>query len=176
MKRDKNLHSLSRDHHAALTSVVLTRRHLRDGTDRERLIQIADEFSVFYATGLLPHFRQEEEWLLPRYLRYVPANDPDVIRLLTEHVALHRLVLDLSQANALGLDLGSPLEALTDCLESHVRFEERELFPKIEAALESSELQELGKYLMANVVDAIVIPGGDGCKIKLNGLEGTDMA
>ena len=169
MKRDKNLHPLSWDHHAALTGVVFTRKHLKAGADKDRMGQIAQEYAAFYKTGLLPHFRHEEEWLLPRYLRHVPATDPDVVRLLTEHLILHRLVLDLDQAVSAGDDLVAPLVELTDRLEAHVRFEERDLFPKIENCLTMDEMHELGAYLWENATDAIVIPGGDGCKVRING-------
>lgn len=173
MKRDKNFHPLSWDHHAALTSVVLTRKHIKSGADRDRLERVAHEFSVFHQETLLPHFRHEEEWLLPRYLRHVSADDPFIARLLAEHVILHRLILDLGEAASSGEDLIAPLTALTDRLESHIRFEERELFPKIEAALSESELKELGEYLWANVPDAVVIPGGDGCKIRISEVDAT---
>ncbi len=174
MKRNKNLHPLSWDHHAALTGVVFTRKLIRDGSSRDRLIQVADEFGVFYEIGLIPHFRHEEEWLVPRYLRHVPPDDPDVLRLLKDHVALHRLILDLKEAAESDSGLVGSLQALTDLLESHVRFEERELFPKIEAALSPSELEQLGQFLWANAPEAVVIPGGDGCKVKISGAEITE--
>jgi len=174
MKRDKNLHPLSWDHHAALTSVVFTRKHIKESASSLRLGQIAFEFAAFYESGLLPHFRHEEEWLLPRYLRHVPPTDSDVTRLLTEHLILHRLFLDLRDMVARKADLVAPLTALTDQLESHVRFEERELFPKIELALSTEELDELGKYLWANAPESVVIPGGDGCKVKISGTDSAD--
>lgn len=174
MKRDKNLHPLSWDHHAALTSVVFTRKHIKNGTGIDSLQQIAAEYAAFYETGLLPHFRHEEEWLLPRYLRHVDANDENVVRLLTDHVKLHQLILDLSVALESGGDLLAALSALTDLLESHVRFEERELFPKIEAVLTAEELKQLGDHLWANAPDDVVIPGGDGCRVKISGVELSD--
>jgi hemerythrin-like domain-containing protein len=176
MKRDKNLHPLSWDHHAALTSVVFTRKLIKAGAGDERLQQVAREYAAFYQIGLLPHFRLEEEWLLPRYLRHVSADDPDVTRLLTEHVRLHRLMLEVALALDSGLALVAPLTELTDLLESHVRFEERVLFPRIEAALTHDELRQLGEHLWANAPEDVVIPGGDGCRVKISGVElaGTD--
>lgn len=175
MKRDKNLHPLSWDHHAALTSVVFTRKHLKAGAGIERLQQVAREYATFYELGLLPHFRHEEEWLLPRFLRHTDANDTDVVRLLTDHVRLHRLILDVADANGSNGDLVAPLAALTDLLESHVRFEERELFPKIEAALTPDELKQLGDHLWSNAPDDVIIPGGDGCRVKISGVDPADM-
>lgn len=171
MKRDKNLHPLSWDHHAALTSVIFTRKLIKDGADHARLEQVAREFEQFHQEALLPHFRHEEEWLLPRYLRHAAADDPDVVRLLTDHVLLHKLILDLGAALRDGDDLTQALAALTNCLESHVRFEERELFPKIELALTPEELTELGQQLWDDAQSAVVIPGGDGCRVKISGAD-----
>ena len=171
MKRDKSLHPLSWDHHAALMSVLFTRKHLKEGSAPERLHQVAREFLVFHQEALLPHFRHEEEWLLPRYLRHASAGDPDVVRLLTDHIVLHQLILDLRDALEIGADLTAPLTRLTDRLESHVRFEERDLFPKIEAKLTAAELQDLGDYFWTHAPEAVVIPGGDGCRVKISGVE-----
>jgi hypothetical protein len=52
MKRDKNLHPLSWDHHAALTSVIFTRKLIKDGADRARLEQVAREFEQFHQEAL----------------------------------------------------------------------------------------------------------------------------
>jgi len=166
MKRNKNLHPLSWEHHHTLTSVVLTRRHIKNCAPRARLVQIAREFAAFHREALLPHFRHEEEWLLPRYLRHASAGDAAVTRLLREHVTLHRLVYDLALAERNSADLVAPLTALTDALEAHVRFEEREMFPMIEAVLTADELSSLGEELLRSVSDAVVIPGGDGCRVK----------
>ncbi|GAB4327838.1 MAG: hypothetical protein Kow0074_23360 [Candidatus Zixiibacteriota bacterium] len=165
MKRDKNLHPLSWEHHHALTSVVLTRRHIKDNAPRERLAQTAGEFVGFHRDNLLPHFRHEEEVVLPLYLNHVPESDPDVLRLLTDHVVLHRLVGVVWRVAKGDGDLVPALTALTDRLEAHVRFEERELFPKIEAALTAEELASVGEELYAEPPGPVIIPGGDGCRI-----------
>lgn len=165
MKRDKNLHPLSWEHHHALTSVVLTRRHIKDDAPRERLVRTATEFLAFHRDNLLPHFRHEEEVVLPLYLNHVPEDDPDVLRLLTDHVVLHRLVDHAGRAAEGHGDLVTALTALTDRLEAHVRFEERELFPKIEAALTPEEMARVGEELYAEPPGPVVIPGGDGCRI-----------
>jgi hemerythrin-like domain-containing protein len=104
-------------------------------------------------------------------LRHATADDPDVVRLLTDHVQLHKLILDVGAALRDGDDLTRALAALTDCLESHVRFEERELFPKIERALTPEELTELGQHLWEDTQTAVVIPGGDGCRVKISGAD-----
>jgi hemerythrin-like domain-containing protein len=166
MKRNRNLHPLSWEHHTALTSVVLIRRQIESGASRERLERIASEFAQFHKEGLLPHFRHEEEWVLPRFLRHVPEDHPMVLRLLTDHVALHAMVYLVGCAAESGDDLTRPLSELADRLEAHIRFEERELFPRVEATLSATELDEIGRALHEIPSGPIVIPGGDGSRVS----------
>ena len=61
--------------------------------------------------------------------------------MLTEHVDLRRRGQDLEA----GADVApEALRELGERLERHIRFEERELFPMIEAALPDDELERLG--------------------------------
>lgn len=91
------------------------------------------------------HFRAEEELLLPVFARHVPADDPDVVRVLVEHVELRRGALELADGAA---GVGA-LHALGGLLNGHVRHEERTLFPRIEGALSAAELADLGASLGA---------------------------
>jgi hemerythrin-like domain-containing protein len=63
------------------------------------------------------------------------------VRVLTEHVDLRRRGQDLEHSADLD---PSALRELGERLESHIRFEERELFPMIERALPDDELTGLG--------------------------------
>ena len=67
--------------------------------------------------------------------------DPLIVRVLTDHVDLRRQALDL-EADA--DPAPAALQALGERLESHIRFEERVLFPKVEATLPVEELERLG--------------------------------
>jgi len=92
-----------------------------------------------------PHFHAEEGLLLPEFARAVPPDDPLIVRALTEHVALRRAVRDL--ARAAGEQRRLLARELGQALHDHIRFEERVLFPAIEAALEGPRLVELGRAL-----------------------------
>lgn len=166
MKRDKNLHPLSWDHHAALTAVVLTRRQLDSEPDAATLVRTVEQFVAFHAEALLPHFRHEEEWLLPAFLKHTSEDDPMILRLFQDHVALHALVADLRPALADPPSLPDTLVKLCDRLEAHVRFEERELFPRIEAALSADELDAIGKQLHETRALPVVIPASDGQRVS----------
>ena len=129
MKRSPELSELTREHHKAL---VLARRAIvspRDGADARAL---AAALPRIFATELEPHFRVEEEALLPP-LREA-GEHAQVARLLEEHRQLRALAEACAQGEGAGLaDFGALLEA-------HVRYEERQLFPLAEAVLPPAAL------------------------------------
>jgi len=166
MKRNPALHPLSWEHHSALTAIVLVRRQIEAGVPEVRLRAIAREFVDFHRDALRPHFRHEEEWLLPRLLGHLSLQDDLVSTTLHDHVAIHRLVLELDVAERDGRDPRSALVRLMDRLEAHVRFEERELFVKVEACLSPEEMDALGRQLHNSEMPAVVIPGSDGVPVR----------
>ena len=119
IKRDPSLIPLSHDHHHALVRVFEIRRALQTNGDIEAE---ASRTRAFFTNDLSPHFRAEEEALLPALERYLGAADPMVMRLTEDHARLRGAVEQLDTAGALG--------NFADLLESHVRFEERELFQR----------------------------------------------
>jgi hemerythrin-like domain-containing protein len=64
-----------------------------------------------------------------------------IVRVLTEHVDLRGLTQDLERSTDPD---PAALRELGERLESHIRFEERVLFPMIEEALPVDELERLG--------------------------------
>lgn len=132
MKRDESLRPLSREHHRAL----VTARALQESKSS---VDLANRFLTFWREDGQRHFRIEEEVLLPTWALHASVDRSAVSRMLEEHLAIRRSALEIE---AQGL---SPEEAqqLGRLLEAHVRFEERELFPLIEAALNESALTRL---------------------------------
>jgi len=127
VKRSDALRDLSDDHHEGL---VLARAASRaTEADRAATWQRVVERS---AVALEPHFRIEEEWLLPPL--EAAGADAGVTRTRTEHAALRAFVApDASRA----LDA---LHAFGALLHAHIRFEERALFPEAEARLDPAAL------------------------------------
>jgi len=118
-KRDASLIPLSHDHHHGLVRVFEIRQALRSGEGLERQALLTSEF---YQRELRPHFRAEEEVLIP-LLRETGALDEAALEcLLDEHRTLERLAGDLA-ANI------APLLRFADLLERHIRTEERDVFP-----------------------------------------------
>jgi hypothetical protein len=86
--------------------------------------------------------RAEEEVLPPpAYARHAACDRPEVVRVPTEHVDLRRRGQELEES---ANPDPSVLRELGERLERHIRFEERELFPMVEAALPDNERAQLG--------------------------------
>jgi hemerythrin-like domain-containing protein len=138
VRRSAELTPLSHDHHQALfVAQRLKRDDARDARER---------FLEFWGTHGEAHFAIEEAVLLPGWIEADPSADHELAaRVASEHLAI--------RVEARRLERGElPLEALRalgDALERHVRFEERELFPLIEASLEVEELERLGAEIAA---------------------------
>ncbi len=126
MKRCPELQNLSREHHTALRLALQWRRAAESGIEESIVAASQHACSVFVAE-LLPHFREEEIYLLPR-LEACGATAV-VARTLIEHRAMQRLVRELEIPD------GEVLLRLADLLTAHVRFEERELFEDAERLL-----------------------------------------
>lgn len=125
MKRDARLRGLSSDHHRAL---VLART-LRGASATGAMLA-----ETFFAE-LEPHFRIEDEEVLS-----VLALRPDAeSRALATRTAEDHAHLRAEAARAAA---GEPVDfaAFARRLEEHVRFEERELFPFVEAQLPDAVL------------------------------------
>lgn len=128
MKRHPDLLQLSREHHPALQLALHARRAAESG-DANETGQLARRVAAFFSDELDQHFRIEEQGLLAA-LRG-DGKHALVQRTLAEHDELRRLAEALSQPDA------AILLRFAELLTSHVRFEERELFPLAEAVLSS---------------------------------------
>ena len=142
MKRAVALQPLSHDHHDALVQAASLRRAVP--ADAAAALTA---FLDFWRDHASAHFRVEEEVLLPAYARRGDPAHPAVIRTLVEHVEIRRDVAELAR---LGAPAGPALlRAIGDRLGGHVRYEERVLFPLVEATLAEQELAELGEAVKA---------------------------
>lgn len=142
MKRSPELRDLSEQHHYGLVE-ARNLRHAAEG--RKPLDETIAAFLYAWEAEIQPHFRCEEELLLPEFARCVPEDDPLIVQTLVEHVRLRRAVRELKTADAarrreLAAWLGR-------ALDEHIRFEERQLFPRVEAVCAGTLLAELGEAI-----------------------------
>jgi hypothetical protein len=129
VKRDPALVSLSHDHHQALVVAQKLRRAAPDARAA---------FLAYWREHGSDHFRQEEEVLLPASARHGDSHHPLVATVLCDHVAIRA---------AASAEAPEELRRLGERLAAHVRLEERELFPLIEATIPAAELAELARSL-----------------------------
>lgn len=140
MKRSEALKPISREHHHTL----FVAKEVKDLADTE--VDKAREILVEYwqAEGS-PHFRIEEEVLLPGSNVGGPAEDADVARMLSEHLEIRRRMARVEAGEG---DIAE-LKETAAMMRDHCRFEERELFPRIESQMSEEELIPLGEAVIA---------------------------
>lgn len=143
MKRDPRLRDLSSEHHRAL---VLA-RELRSGGARPTALEAE------FADAIEPHFRVEEEWLLPAL---EAAGEGELVRRTVEDHAHLRGRLALAAAGD-----EAAIRELADGLAAHVRFEERELFPRAEQVLDADALERVARACRVRLKRAYRPPADD---------------
>ena len=128
MKRHPALTPLSRDHHGALLLARLLQKNAPAYKGLPTDVEGKAAYALnFYTKELITHFEQEE-----KVLQLVTGVDgkldlliPIIIR---EHQDLHQLFKLIKSKK----DTATNLDQLGKTLETHIRKEERELFPLIE--------------------------------------------
>jgi hemerythrin-like domain-containing protein len=142
-RRHESLIPLSREHHYGLMICLRIHKGLPlDGNDETWVREKAAQAAQFFATDLAAHFRAEEEALFPAMQDFA-----DVSELLAELVTEHRKLGALAE-RLRGTEVTHLVEALgefADLLESHIRKEERELFPLYERQVSAGAASEVGR-------------------------------
>ncbi|MGH2553632.1 MAG: hemerythrin domain-containing protein [Chitinophagaceae bacterium] len=131
IKRSDQLAPLSREHHDGL----LFAWKIKQGIDHKAPLDVMRKFSLWYwRHHIKPHFFQEEKILLP----YLPADDPMALKLMEDHDHIRELILGLDDETDY-----RTLIILSDLLQAHIRFEERELFVHLEKILSPEQLTNI---------------------------------
>src|SRR5215469_4060165 len=136
IRRNKNIVSLSQDHHAGLLFCWKIRQGLKHEIDPGR---IKAYVHYFWQHHLRPHFKEEEAFL------FILPDNPGIARAKDEHYRIGVVVeaiLTGPSEEALRL-----LPALADTVDNHIRFEERELFPHLEKQLSETQLESIGRHI-----------------------------
>jgi iron-sulfur cluster repair protein YtfE (RIC family) len=132
LKRHDALVPLSREHHQGLLLCWKIKQGLAKSIDPTRIKQYAD---WFFREHLVPHFAEEENVLFP----ILGNNHALVTRAVAEHRELEMLFADHSNVE-------QSLRTISEKLDKHIRFEERELFEFIQRAATEEQLQALAKH------------------------------
>jgi hemerythrin-like domain-containing protein len=146
LMRHPSLIPLSHDHHHGLALALRCRKQALGQLEPIGAAGVRDraqEFREFFEANLVNHFRAEEEVLFPELITRLPESREIIDSLLKEHEqlrsAIPRLEVEAGLAK-LVFDLG-------DLLESHIRKEERELFPLFEAHVKLFDVEALGERI-----------------------------
>ena len=131
IKRSKELAPLSREHHDGLLFVWKLKQGLLNDTSLETLV---DYSRWYWSNHIQPHFRQEEEILA----KFLPADNPLVIQMFSEHIKIRDLVTSLDTEPT-----HNSLLLLAELINDHIRFEERKLFAYAEQVLTPEQLTEI---------------------------------
>lgn len=147
MKRHQSLHPLSRDHHHALVEA----RKLSNAVaanNRQEIKQVAESFSSFWESDLQWHFSQEEQFVLPLLARHQSPGGDEIAETLNQHSEIRRMIGELND-RLMGQELieAQQLAALGESIRRHIRFEENDLFPVIEASVPEEELRQMNEQL-----------------------------
>ena len=143
MKRHPALIPLSREHHGAL---ILARLLQKDAPVYKGLptdIQGKAEYAYkFYQEELVKHFEDEERVL--KLVTGVESNlDLMIKTIYREHQELHKLFQSIDKHP----DLTSHLDQIGKTLETHIRKEERELFPLMQETCNEDLMIKVDKSL-----------------------------
>lgn len=134
IKRSEYIVALSKDHHASLLFCWKIKEGLKKNIPLDRILKY---INFFWTRHLKGHFKEEEALLFNR------LDDGLSRQGKLEHLMLERRVNHLNQHRD---DTQGYLE-FADFLTKHIRFEERELFPHLEATLSATTLKQVGEYL-----------------------------
>src|SRR5690625_3187562 len=143
IKRHETLQPLSRHHMVALH---LALKLSRAGTEKSNLSleEVKQEVKEFWEPGGQNHFREEEEILLPVFSEHASIEQEEIIEMLLEHVQIRALINNIISSDEIETEV---MHQLGDVLETHVRKEERIIFPMIENVLPEDVLKEMAPYL-----------------------------
>jgi|SRR6185312_7652588 len=136
MKRDTNIIPLSRDHHYGLLFCWKIRQGLSRDVNLER---IRPYVHYFWQHNLEEHFSEEETLL------YRDSPGPLCQRAMVEHQSIRDLVWSIMGNGAWDR---ANYANLTDLIENHIRFEERQVFPYLEQKLTPEQLSRVGARLL----------------------------
>jgi iron-sulfur cluster repair protein YtfE (RIC family) len=143
MKRHEALIPLSRDHHGSL---ILARLLRSDAPPYKGLPHDAEgkaEYALkHYREELLEHFDREEK-MIPVLMGINPTLDSLLACMKTEHQELHSLFNSIN----INRELFNQLDTIGRALESHVRKEDRVIFPLIQESCTEEVLNKLADIL-----------------------------
>ena len=130
-------------------------RGLAKNVENEAWIRTkAVQAAAFFTTDLTAHFEAEEQVLFPAMRSFTGAKEL-LTELVSEHRELRRIASRLVGSKVAGLK--AALGEFADLLESHIRKEERQLFPLYEKQI-SRDVDTKVERAIRNVIGDAMQP------------------
>jgi len=139
MKRNQNLVTLSWEHHDGLVVAFRLQQGLKNNI---RLPDLSGYILFSWEQVLQRHFWQEEQVVHP-HLKHTREGRNAVGRMMNDHNHFRELI----DAFKKGQPTGERIDSFIDLLNTHIRFEERKLFPMLENQCSTGELTNIGDFL-----------------------------
>ena len=137
LKRSASLTPLSHEHHHGLVVCRRVQEGLKLGIPADRISAYVRDF---WERDLQRHFEEEESVIFS-----LPGTDGRLVQqAVDEHAQIRRYLAQLSEP---GADEAALLAQWAGLLQSHIRFEERTLFPHIEQHVAADLLLDAGQRL-----------------------------
>src|SRR5215510_11908680 len=152
-RRYQSLIPLSREHHYGLMLCLRIHRGLpKNGDDEAWVREKGVQAAAFFTTDLIAHFEAEEQVLFPAMRSFTGAKEL-LTELVSEHRQLRRIASRMVGSKAAGLK--TALGQFADMLESHIRKEERQLFPLYEKQVSGDVDTEVERAIHHVIGDAM---------------------
>ena len=135
IKRSKHIISLSQDHHSGLLFCWKIKEGLKKGADLSRVKQY---LNFYWEHHLKEHFLEEEQLLFNELDDELTQQGKDEHLMLIERMNRINNKKEINKQDYL---------SFAELLIKHIRFEERVLFPHLEAELPIVTLVSTGAYL-----------------------------
>lgn len=144
MKRHPALHPLSHDHHHGLVIALRLKKGgpatPQDNWPADRAQQL-EATLAFAKNELMPHFNIEEKQLVG----CVSGCEELETRVKQDHSDLRRMFAELETTSP--EEASELLQSIGTRLDAHIRFEEREYFPRLQELLGEEALDRLAASL-----------------------------
>jgi iron-sulfur cluster repair protein YtfE (RIC family) len=137
IKRNEHILQLSRDHHFTLLFSWKLVQGVKNKIEFERIKKYVD---YFWHNDMQAHFREEEEILFPL------IKGDQVEKAALDHEQIKKQVYKVLSEDDQE-QVYKYLASLADSIITHVRYEERVLFPYLEQILTGMQLEYIGEQL-----------------------------
>lgn len=145
MRRHSSLIPLSQDHHHGLVLAQLIKKGAPLYKQLPKTLSEKVKYTQnFYKDDLTYHFYEEENILYP----VLKKKDKEIDKIFSEIFEEHKRIIELIKSLPSAEKQEDILDELGYLLESHIRKEERNLFPKIQSIFSDEELDELNNRVI----------------------------